>query len=645
MAALRTDHSADAALIERSRRGDRSAYGELWRRHAASGRVVARSYSPLDPDDLVAESFTRIYDAILSGGGPRRAFRPYLFTTIRNTAVGWRRARRESNLETLESFEDPATSEEASLVALDRSITAQAFRSLPTRWQEVLWYSEVEAMTPQQIAPLVGLSANSTAALAYRAREGLRQAWIQVHLTNATAEPECRWSIERLGSYTRGKLRARDTARLEEHLDQCARCTLAAAEAREVGSGLGLVLLPLAAGAIGATAYSAWLSHGGPAVYVANGTAGLPSVLGGGASGSAAGIGGTSAAGSIGAGSGNAAGSGSAAGTRSTGGGTGGAGGSGVVVGVGIGVGVGVVVAAAVAAIAILPTLAVAEQPAVRPAVVLEAAPDSGASGTSPDAPAPILPAPVRPVPADELAPGRDADEVAPGRDADEVAPGPVVPDPGAPGPVAPDPGAPAPNPEPNPGAGPTPGPGPKPGLPQPAPVPTPERDTVALPPVVSSVDSARGLVDPDLSGTAEPGASVLVVAGDGRSWQATAGASGAWTVPVRGLAAGTTNLAVTQTDVAGNRSSAIGVPVTLSSPSLVLRGGLFAAWKLTFGGAARAEVEVLVDGTRRATVQLNGGGSAVHHGLILIDSRQTVSVRYVAAGRTGPAATASLDR
>src|SRR5918995_6910337 len=270
---VRTDQSADAELIERTRRGDRSAYGELWHRHAASGRTVARSYSPLEPDDLVAESFTRIYDAILAGGGPRGAFRPYLFTTIRNTASSWGRARRETNLETLESFEDPATTESASLDALDRSTTAQAFRSLPTRWQEVLWYSEVEGMTPQQIAPLVGMSANSTAALAYRAREGLRQAWIQAHLRNAVNEPDCRWTVDHLGSYTRGKLRARDTSRLEEHLDDCARCTIVAAEAREVGSRLALVLLPLAAGVGGATAYSAWLSQGAPAVDVALGAA------------------------------------------------------------------------------------------------------------------------------------------------------------------------------------------------------------------------------------------------------------------------------------------------------------------------------------------------------------------------------------
>ena len=50
MPPLRTDLS-DGALIERTRRGDRAAYGELWQRHAHSARTVARSYSSLDPDD------------------------------------------------------------------------------------------------------------------------------------------------------------------------------------------------------------------------------------------------------------------------------------------------------------------------------------------------------------------------------------------------------------------------------------------------------------------------------------------------------------------------------------------------------------------------------------------------------------------
>ena len=174
-----TASTSDADLLEQSKQGSSAAFGELWARHAAAGRTVARSFtSSLDPDDLVAEAFTKIYQLLLKGKGPSGAFRPYLFTTIRNTAASWGRARRETTIDTLETLEDPNSSEESSLAALDMGLTASAFRALPTRWQEVLWYSEVESMTPAQIAPLLGMSANSVAALSYRAREGLRQAWI-----------------------------------------------------------------------------------------------------------------------------------------------------------------------------------------------------------------------------------------------------------------------------------------------------------------------------------------------------------------------------------------------------------------------------------------------------------------------------------
>ncbi len=376
--------TSDRALLERARRGDRGAYGELWSRHAASAHTVARSYSTLDPDDLVAESFTRIYDALLAGGGPATAFRPYLFTTIRNTAASWGRARQETSLETLDAFEDPSSTESASLDALDRSTIAQAFRALPGRWQEVLWYAEVEGMAPQQVAPLVGMSANATAALAYRAREGLRQAWIQVHLGTAVDDPDCRWAIERLGGYTRGRSSPRATARLEAHLDECARCTIAAAEAREVSSRLALVLLPLATGIGGASAYSAWMSQGAPVAHLALG-AGIPAAFGGAGSGVP----------SPGAGAASGASTGASGATAS--GGVGG-----IAVGAAAGV---LVVATVVVATMVLPTLGT-ESPTSASDTVVADAPTGGGLST-PGSMGPVLPTPVAPTPAPPLADDR----------------------------------------------------------------------------------------------------------------------------------------------------------------------------------------------------------------------------------------------
>jgi len=252
--------SADADLVLRTRSGDVDAFGELWRRHYPSGMAVARSItSSIDPDDLVQESYTRIYQAILKGGGPNGSFRAYLFTSIRNTAAAWGRARRETPIDEMDAVPDPDSTDQAADEALDRSLTAQAFRSLPSRWQEVLWYSEIEQMKPAEIAPLLGMKPGAVSQLAFRAREGLREAWIQAHLRSTADGSDCRWTIEHLGAYSRGNLGTRDHRRLENHLDDCARCMIVAAEARDVSGRLALVLLPLVLGAVGASGYLAAL--------------------------------------------------------------------------------------------------------------------------------------------------------------------------------------------------------------------------------------------------------------------------------------------------------------------------------------------------------------------------------------------------
>ncbi|MFE7844012.1 sigma-70 family RNA polymerase sigma factor [Microbacterium sp. NPDC057407] len=284
--------AADADLVLRSRSGDRGAFGELWRRHYRSGVVVARSISPAaDADDLVQEAYTRIFHSIQRGGGPTGSFRAYLFTSIRNTAADWARARHETTIEELDSLEDPASSEQATADSLDRSLTHQAFRSLPTRWQEVLWYSEIEGMKPAEIAPLLGLKPTAVAQLAFRAREGLREAWVQAHLGSVAEDSDCAWAIARLGAYTRDNLGRRDRPRVERHVASCPRCMIVAGEAREVSSRLAWVLVPLTIGVGGTAGYLATLQTGAPAIALAA----MPSAVVQGAASAGAGAGATTA--------------------------------------------------------------------------------------------------------------------------------------------------------------------------------------------------------------------------------------------------------------------------------------------------------------------------------------------------------------
>lgn len=306
----------DAALLHATRAGDAAAFGRLYERHAGAALVVARQYTdgPADAEDVVADAFANVHRALLGGGGPEVAFRAYLFTVVRRVAAVQRTAGRRTeptdDVATLETAAAPVEAAEApTLAGYERSVVARAFRSLPERWQLVLWHTEVEGLTPAQIAPVVGLSANGTAALAYRAREGLRQAYLQQHLQDPL-EDGCRGVAGKLGSYVRGGLATRDTRQVEGHLEDCGDCRALVLELGDVNHGMRAVVAPLVLGLLGLGA----LAHELP---VAGGLAAGAAALGQPAgSATGAGAGGASAGGSTagGASAGGASAGGTAAG-------------------------------------------------------------------------------------------------------------------------------------------------------------------------------------------------------------------------------------------------------------------------------------------------------------------------------------------
>ena len=142
------------------------------------------------------------------------------------------------------------TAEDPALAGFERGVVARAFHSLPERWQAVLWHTEVEGLSPAEIAPILGLTANGVAALAYRAREGLRQAYLQQHLQDPLDEG-CRAVAGKLGSYVRGGLGTRETAQVEAHLEDCGTCRGLVLELGDVNHGMRAVIAPLVLGLVG----------------------------------------------------------------------------------------------------------------------------------------------------------------------------------------------------------------------------------------------------------------------------------------------------------------------------------------------------------------------------------------------------------
>ncbi|MFG2895014.1 sigma-70 family RNA polymerase sigma factor [Streptomyces sp. NPDC048248] len=251
----REGSSTDQDLVARSRGGDDSAYAELYRRHAQAVLRYARTCcrESHTAEDLAAEVFVRTLRQLRRGGGPGISVRAYLLTTTRRVAADWSRAgRREHLVQDFEPLGTPAdrsphryatdTGQSAAAQVMqeaEHSRVLQAFRALPERWRTVLWHTVVEREPLVEVAELMGLTANATAVLAHRAREALRQAYLQAHVSESLARhATCETFAGRLGAYARGALRQRAKRELRGHLADCERCALAITELTDLNSSL-----------------------------------------------------------------------------------------------------------------------------------------------------------------------------------------------------------------------------------------------------------------------------------------------------------------------------------------------------------------------------------------------------------------------
>ncbi|QQQ76531.1 sigma-70 family RNA polymerase sigma factor [Saccharothrix sp. 6-C] len=272
------DADVDLELLARVRAGDDGAFGELFTRHADAVRRFALRHvrEHAEADDLTAEAFFRVLQAIRRGNGPTEHVRTYLLTVARRVAWEWSGRRRDVPVEDeelslrVEPFPDVTANRP------EHALISRAFTSLPERWRTVLWQVEVEGERPAAVAPHFGLSPNAMAALARRAREGLRAAYLQAHLAEDTGPGACSSVVAKLGAYTAGGSQGAEHRRIRKHLRTCSSCNALHAELVEVCSTLrahaASIAVPVAATALLGQAVL------GPA---ASGTAALgPAVLG-----------------------------------------------------------------------------------------------------------------------------------------------------------------------------------------------------------------------------------------------------------------------------------------------------------------------------------------------------------------------------
>ena len=294
--------------------GTTSATGTLYERHAGAALVVARRYTDATatPTTSSPTPSRPFFLAIQRGNGPDVAFRAYLFTVVRRVATVQRtRARRTQPTDDVASLEAgtawAGTAEEPVLEGFERGVVAAG---LPRVARAVAGRAVAHRGRGPEAragrARCLGLTANGVAALAYRAREGLRQAYLQQHLQRP-ARRGLPVRAGKLGAYVRGGLGTRDNAQVEQHLDGCGECRVLVLELADVNHGMRAIIAPLVLGVAGMGALAHFLPVGGgiaagaalaagqgqgaglatTAVSGAGGVAGASAVAAGGAGGAA----------------------------------------------------------------------------------------------------------------------------------------------------------------------------------------------------------------------------------------------------------------------------------------------------------------------------------------------------------------------
>src|SRR5882672_10614972 len=144
----------DAPLVAAARRGDRKAFGALFRLHARMVQAVLLARVPPDGvDDLVQDVFVTAMDKLQTLRDDR-AFAPWLATIARRRAADWRRRRRDT-VELEETMPGAAHAEDD--VASARE-AVEAIASLPEAYRETLMLRFVAGLTGPEIAERTGLT-------------------------------------------------------------------------------------------------------------------------------------------------------------------------------------------------------------------------------------------------------------------------------------------------------------------------------------------------------------------------------------------------------------------------------------------------------------------------------------------------------
>ena len=252
------DESGDAALARRAAAGDGAAFATLYDRHERQTYNLCYRItgSPEDAADATQETFAAVLERLPRLDGRELNFGAYLMTAARNASYD-AIARRKRALPTGDipdsaaplgtGGDDPDGPERRALREAHQEQIRAANEGLPPRQREALALRELEELSYDEVAEVMGMNRNSVAQLISRARINLREGLRQTALGSVAADsPQCERAMPLLAMRQDDVLDDDAAGWLAEHLVGCGTCRvrLDAMEEAAVAYRLWLPLVP-----------------------------------------------------------------------------------------------------------------------------------------------------------------------------------------------------------------------------------------------------------------------------------------------------------------------------------------------------------------------------------------------------------------
>ncbi|MFI5337564.1 MAG: RNA polymerase sigma factor [Opitutales bacterium] len=165
----------DAALLQRTRRGDQDAFRELVERHGRYllGIAVALSRNPADAEDLVQETFLGALSSTFRG---ESSVRTWLVRILVNRAAMLRRSKWRMALSWSSRPDAGEPAGSSPVPGSDARLDlAEMLQTLSPEHREVIVLRELEGMTYEEIAAELSIPRGTVESRLYRAREQLRE--------------------------------------------------------------------------------------------------------------------------------------------------------------------------------------------------------------------------------------------------------------------------------------------------------------------------------------------------------------------------------------------------------------------------------------------------------------------------------------